>query len=278
MTQKELDYDRVKKSIEYISANYATQPELNEIADYIHLSPYHFQRLFNRWAGISPKKFLQYITIEKSKQRLEESSNLTDVAYDVGLSGTSRLHDLFINIEGMTPYQYKLRGPGIIIYYGIFVGPFGKYLLAVTDSGKICSIQFVEDEDLAEKELIEYWFNSTLIKSKAKIKSIAERVFNVSSSDPINILARGTTFQIKVWESLLKIPFGGLASYETIAKMINNPNAVQAVGSAIGNNPVAYLIPCHRVIRKAGNINQYRWGETRKKAIIGWESSYLEVA
>ena len=278
MTQRELDYDRVKKSIEYISANYTSQPELDEIADHIHLSPYHFQKLFIRWAGISPKKFLQYLTIEKSKQRLEESSNLSNVAYDVGLSGSGRLHDLFVNIEGMTPHQYKQRGHGIIIYYEFFIGPFGKYLLAVTESGKVCSLQFVEDENMAENELKNYWSNSTLIKNKAKTKLFSERVFNVNSTDAINILARGTPFQIKVWESLLKIPFGRLASYETVAKFINNSKALQAVGSAIGNNPVAYLIPCHRVIRKAGNINQYRWGETRKKAIIGWESSYLEVA
>ncbi len=278
MTQKELDYERIKKSIEYISGNYTDQPELNEIAEHVHLSPYHFQRLFIRWAGVSPKKFLQYLTIENSKQRLEECSNLAEVAYDVGLSGTSRLHDLFVNIEGMTPHQYKLNGAGITIYYEFFVSPFGKFLLAVTNNNKICSIQFVDEEIQAEEELKNNWFNSTVIRNKEKTKVTAERIFDSKSTDSIQILAKGTAFQIKVWESLLKIPFGKLASYQSIAELIKKPKALQAVGSAIGNNPVAYLIPCHRVIRKAGNISQYRWGEARKKTIIGWEASYSEVA
>ncbi len=278
MTQKELDYERIKKSIEFISDKFTEQPELNEIADHVHLSPYHFQRLFIRWAGVSPKKFLQYLTIENSKQRLEECSNLAEVAYNVGLSGTSRLHDLFVNIEGMTPHQYKLNGAGISIYYDFFIGPFGKFLLAVTNANKICSIQFIDDELFAEEELKNQWFNSIVIKDKTKTKDAAAKLFSLESTDKIQILAKGTAFQIKVWESLLKIPFGKVASYQTVAELIKKPKALQAVGSAIGNNPVAYLIPCHRVIRKAGNINQYRWGEARKKSIIGWEASYSEVA
>lgn len=278
MTQKEMDYERIKQSIEYISENYIKQPELNEIAEHVHLSPYHFQRLFIRWAGVSPKKFLQYLTIEKSKQKLEECGNLAEVAYDVGLSGTSRLHDLFINIEGMTPFQYKQYGAGITIYYEFFISPFGKFLLAVTNNNKVCSIQFADNEIFAEEELKNQWCNSTIIRSRKKTGLIADKIFNLKSTDPIQVLTKGTPFQIKVWESLLKIPFGQLTSYQSIAELINKPKALQAVGSAIGNNPIAYLIPCHRVIRKAGNISQYHWGETRKKAIIGWEASYLEVA
>ncbi|MBN2628315.1 MAG: methylated-DNA--[protein]-cysteine S-methyltransferase [Spirochaetales bacterium] len=276
MTQVELDYERVKKSIEYISENYRAQPDLNEIAEHVHVSPYHFQRLFIRWAGVSPKKFLQYVTLEKSKRKLEASGNLLDVAYEVGLSGSGRLHDLYVNIEGMTPGQYRENGTGITIFYGFFSGPFGRFLLAVTSNNKICSLQFADNELKVEEELKSQWHNSTLIRNKERIRSIAEGVFDLNAMDNLQILARGTPFQIKVWEALLKIPFGQLCHYQGIAEAIQQPSAIQAVGSAVGRNPVAYLIPCHRVIRKSGNISQYHWGETRKRAMIAWESSHDE--
>ena len=273
MVQEEIDYRRIEKSLEYISGNYISQPSLNEIAEYVHISPFHFQRLFIRWAGVSPKKFLQYVTIENSKKKLERSKNLSEVAFDVGLSGSSRLHDLYMNFEGMTPYQYKLKGSGIKIYYDYYYGPFGRFLIAVTDKNRICSIQFVDEGVDGEVLLKQEWYNSEVIHSRAKTKDYAHNIFKLDSWTHFDILTMGTSFQIKVWEALLKVPFGWLVSYQDIAKSINNPKAVQAVGSAVGRNPIAYLIPCHRVIRKTGLINQYKWGETRKKAIIGWEFS-----
>lgn len=273
MTQNEMDYERVKKTIEYISLNFTAQPNLDEIAAHVHVSPFHFQRMFLRWAGVTPKKFLQYITLENSKRKLEECVSLSEVAHGVGLSGTGRLHDLFINIEGMTPHQYRLKGAGITIYYDFFAGPFGKFLLAITNNDRLCSVQFVEEEHEAEEALKNQWPNSVVLKNREKTGPAAGRIFDMSSAEPIQILARGTPFQIKVWEALLKIPFGQLTSYQGIADFIEHPGALQAVGNAVGRNPVAYLIPCHRVIRKSGAISQYHWGEVRKKAIIGWEQS-----
>jgi AraC family transcriptional regulator of adaptative response/methylated-DNA-[protein]-cysteine methyltransferase len=276
MTQALLDYQRIKKAIEFITEHAAEQPQLEPIAAHVHLSPYHFQRLFLRWAGISPKKFLQYITLEHSKKRLRSGNNLAEVADTVGLSGTSRLHDLFINIEGMTPDQYKKGGLGITVHYDFFIGPFGKYLLAVTQSDKICSLFFTDDEKQAVAELNECWINSTVIQDTQKTVPVAKKLFTVSPDNSIELLVKGTLFQIKVWEALIKIPYGCIVSYQAVADYIKHPNALRAVGSAIGKNPISYLIPCHRVIRKAGHIGEYRWGSVRKRALIGWEASKKE--
>jgi AraC family transcriptional regulator of adaptative response/methylated-DNA-[protein]-cysteine methyltransferase len=273
MTQEIIDSQRIKKAIEFIAEHSTEQPNLDLIAEHVHLSPFHFQRLFLRWAGISPKKFLQYITLENSKKRLAGSNNLAEVAYDVGLSGTGRLHDLYINIEGMTPDQYRNKGGGITVYYDFFTGPFGKYLLAITPNNKICSLFFIDDEKRACDELQNYWVNSKIVRGKQILETISKTIFAKPNPSELQLFVKGTPFQIKVWEALLKIPSGRIVCYQTIADYINKPNALRAVGSAIGKNPISYLIPCHRVIRKAGNIGEYRWGSTTKTALIGWEAS-----
>jgi len=271
-----VDYRRIEEAIAFIKENQDSQPTLEEIANHVHLSPYHFQRLFTRWAGISPKKFLQYLTIQYARKILDKNQSLAKVAQDAGLSGPGRLHDLFVGIEGMTPEQYRRSGSGLTLYFGFHHSPFGKYLLAVTSEDRICSLQFVEDETLALKELKTQWSRSRHHPDPKRTGQIADTLFAPGASDQIRLLLRGTPFQLKVWEALLKIPFGELVSYQLIAEYVNNPRGLQAVGSAVGRNPVAYLVPCHRVIKKAGQISEYRWGRTRKSALIGWEASAQE--
>lgn len=271
-----VDYGRIEEAIAYIKEHQENQPSLEEIATHVHLSPYHFQRLFTRWAGISPKKFLQYLTIQYARKILDKNQSLAQVAQEAGLSGPGRLHDLFVGIEGMTPDQYRRSGSGLTLFHGFFHSPFGKYLLAVTSEDRICSLQFIEDESLALEELRRQWSGSMHLPDPERTGQIARKLFAPGASDQIRLLLRGTPFQLKVWEALLKIPFGELVSYQVIAEYLNNPQGLQAVGSAIGRNPVAYLVPCHRVIKKAGQISEYRWGRTRKSALIGWEASLQE--
>jgi AraC family transcriptional regulator of adaptative response/methylated-DNA-[protein]-cysteine methyltransferase len=269
-----VDYHRIQEAIAFIKENRGSQPSLEEIAKHVHLSPYHFQRLFTRWAGISPKKFLQYLTIRYARKVLERNQSLAQVAQDAGLSGPGRLHDLFVGIEGMTPEQYRKSGSGLTLYHGFHYSPLGKYLLAVTPGDRICSLQFLEDETFALKELKNRWSAARHQEDPDRTGRIADTLFVPGATKEIHLLLRGTPFQIKVWEALLKIPFGELVSYQVIAEYIHNPGGLQAVGSAIGRNPVAYLVPCHRVIKKAGQISEYRWGSTRKAALIGWEASF----
>lgn len=271
--QSAKDYLRIEAAILFIRNRQASQPTLEEIADHVHLSPYHFQRLFTKWAGISPEKFLQYLTLQYARGILDNNQSLEDLAYLSGLSGTGRLHDLFISIEGMTPDQYRKAGSGLTIYTGFHHSPFGKYLLAASSRGRVCNLQFIDDEKTALSELERQWSASRLIHDPERTGLIARKLFNRETPDPVGLLLRGTPFQLKVWEALLKIPRGELVSYQLVAEYVNNPRGLQAVGSAIGKNPVAYLVPCHRVIKKAGQISEYRWGSTRKSAIIGWEAS-----
>ena len=273
--QTQMDYRRVEKAISYIRENRQDQPSLEEVAAHVHLSPYHFQRLFSRWAGISPKKFLQFLTLRYAREQLEKNHSLSRIADDVGLSGTGRLHDLFISLEGMTPDQYRKSGSGVTIYHGFHFSPFGEYLLAVTSGDHICWLQFVEDRDSALEEMGLHWKRSLLVPSPERTLPIASKLFRPEASDPVHLLVRGTPFQLKVWEALLKIPFGEVVSYQVVARHVDNPKGLQAVGGAVGKNPVAYLIPCHRVIKKAGQISDYRWGAHRKSAILGWEAASL---
>jgi AraC family transcriptional regulator of adaptative response/methylated-DNA-[protein]-cysteine methyltransferase len=271
--QASLDYHRIEKAIEYISSHRNRQPGLEEIAAHVHLSPYHFQRLFTRWAGVSPKKFLQYLTIKYAKEQLRQNISFEEVAFTSGLSGTGRLHDLFISVEGMTPGQYRSGGKGIRIHYGFHHSPFGPYLLAVTEEGRICSLQFTGDPRFAVRELKEQWYVSQVEPDASFTSALASQLFDPGVSSKPGLLLRGTPFQLKVWEALLRIPPGSMVSYQTIAGQVGNPKGLQAVGSAIGKNPVAWLIPCHRVIRKTGGISEYRWGSSRKAAILGWEAA-----
>jgi AraC family transcriptional regulator, regulatory protein of adaptative response / methylated-DNA-[protein]-cysteine methyltransferase len=267
------DYQRIEQAIRFIRENFQDQPDLDEIARQIHLSPFHFQRLFKDWAGVSPKKFLQFTSIEYAKQLLQEQKTLATVSFETGLSGTSRLHDLFIQIEGMTPGEYQHGGKNLHIYYSHAETVFGNILIASTEKG-ICHISFVqENSDLSD---LKNRFPAAMLEQKTDLhQQGALKMFrdDWSDLDKIKLHLKGTPFQIKVWNALLQIPMGSLKSYLEIANEIGDAKASRAVGTAIGNNPIAYLIPCHRVITSAGNLGGYHWGIDRKSAIIGWEAA-----
>jgi len=273
--QQETNYNRVAEAISYIKNNFKTQPSLEEVAEKVALSPFHFQRLFTDWAGVSPKKFLQYLTVEYAKNLLkDDQASLFDTAIETGLSGTGRLHDLFINIEGMTPGEYKNGGENLLINYSYAESPFGNMLVASTTKG-ICHIAFADDEKEALQQLQMQFPKAQFRQVVDTIQQNALFIFTQDWKDlsKIKLHLKGTPFQIKVWEALLKIPMGDVSTYSGIANTINNPNASRAVGTAIGDNPVAFLIPCHRVIRSTGDFGQYHWGSVRKTAMIGWEAA-----
>ena len=271
--QENLDFARIAEAIEYIRENFKSQPTLDDIARKVCLSPTHFQRLFTVWAGVSPKKFLQYISIEYAKKVLKERT-LSDTAYETGLSGTSRLYDLFVNIEGMTPGEYKNGGENLSINYSFIESPFGDIIVAATPKG-ICHMAFADNQATALSVLREKFPNARYNQMVDAIQQNAIFIFTQdwSKLGKIKLHLKGTDFQLKVWETLLKIPIGRLSTYGDIASKLNNPNASRAVGMAIGDNPVAFLIPCHRVIRASGELGGYHWGLTRKAAIIGWEAA-----
>jgi AraC family transcriptional regulator of adaptative response/methylated-DNA-[protein]-cysteine methyltransferase len=278
-TQQELDYQRIQKAIEYLAENFKKQPELKEVAAQVHLSPFHFQRLFTQWAGVSPKKFLQYLTVDYLKERLNESKSIAQAATFAGLSSSSRVYDLFVKIEGVTPATFKNKGAGINIYYAYHETPFGECFIAATEKG-LCGLTFLQGNNKQEEfdAFAKKWNFAQLIEDGPFTQKYVEQIFNKqkSSSEKVNLLVQGTNFQIKVWEALLNIPQGAVTTYQQIAASIGKPKAVRAVGTAVGKNPIGYLIPCHRVIRKEGKLGQYRWGSGRKKAIIGWEMAREE--
>ncbi|MDX1671340.1 MAG: methylated-DNA--[protein]-cysteine S-methyltransferase [Balneolaceae bacterium] len=267
------DFDRIARALTYISDHYTEQPDLREVAEQVHLSPYHFHRLFSEWAGVTPKTFLQYVSLNHAKSLLEKRSTIESATYHTGFSSSSRLHDLFVKIEGMTPGEFKNAGEGLAIRYDLYESPFGRIFIAGTGKG-ICNMGFVGDASEAEDELSSQWPNATLIREKHSDHENAARIFTDDWTDlsVVKLHLKGTDFQVKVWETLLKIPFGMVCSYSELAKEIGRPKASRAVGSAVARNPIAYLIPCHRVIRQLGEIGQYRWGTIRKRAIVGWES------
>lgn len=274
-TQNQLNYRRIAEAIEYMKINFKAQPNLDELAEKVHLSPFHFQRLFSEWAGTSPKKFLQYISVEHAKKLLSESqSTLFDAAHETGLSGTSRLHDLFVNIEGMTPAEYKNGGKSLSINFSFAESPFGNMIVASTTKG-VCYMAFYDSQAEAFEHLKSKFPNAIFNQKLDLLQQNALFIFqnDWSKLPEIKLHLKGTNFQLKVWETLLKIPVGKLSTYGRIANKIGNPSASRAVGTAIGNNPVAYLIPCHRVIQSSGIVGGYMWGNTRKTAIIGWESA-----
>lgn len=285
VADQEINYQRIEQAILYLEKNFQRQPELDEVAEQVHLSPFHFQRIFTEWAGISPKRFLQFLTVDFLKEKLTESKNLVEAAESAGLSGQSRVYDLFTTLEAVTPQEYKLKGSGIRIEYGIHETPFGSCLIGVTERG-ICWLSFIQpDEDVFRSigEMKQHWNNSVFYQNDAYTKSFVQKIFpsplSISQGrgmyegqgDKLHVFVKGTNFQIKVWEALLKIPMGQVTTYQGIAQQIQSPKAMQAVGSAVGSNHIAYLIPCHRVIRKDGILGEYRWNSTRKKGIIGWE-------
>ena len=278
--QAKTDYERIADAIVYIKANFKQQPSLEQIAEAVHLSPFHFQKMFTDWAGVSPKKFLQYISLEYAKGLLKDrQTTLFDAAYETGLSGTGRLHDLFVNIEGMTPGEYKNGGENLHINYSFAESPFGNILIASTAKG-ICYMAFFDDEATVIKDLTSHFPNAHYRQRTDLAQQNAMYIFthDWSKLHEIKLHLKGSDFQLKVWEVLLKIPMGELSTYGKIADAIQNPKASRAVGSAVGSNPVSFLIPCHRVIQATGAIGGYMWGPTRKAAIIGWEAAKKEAA
>ena len=268
------DYERIKKSIEFITSNFQQQPDLDEVAKQVHVSPFHFQRMFKEWAGVTPKKFLQYISVEHAKNLLKQNLTLSDVSFETGLSGTSRLHDLFISIEGMTPGEYKNGGEQLYINYSFAETPFGNIIVGSTAKG-ICHLAFADEERKALQELQLLFPHAAF---KQVVDTIQQNALFIFTQDwknlsDIKLHLKGTAFQLKVWEALLKIPMGRLTTYSNLAAVVGNEKASRAVGSAVGDNPVAFLIPCHRVIKSTGVIGQYHWGSSRKTAMIGWEAA-----
>ena len=272
------DYLRVEKAIQYLEENYRDQPDLGRVAERVGLSEFHFQRLFRRWAGVSPKRFLQFLTAEHARRMLEESSTVLEAAYGAGLSGPGRLHDLMVSLHAVTPGEIRAGGAGLVIDHGVHDSPFGRALLAATERG-VCALSFIDEDRGAEgalADLRERWPGADLREDPARTGSFAERIFGGEGREPaapLPLLVRGTNFQVKVWEALLRLEPGEVTTYERLAESIGAPRAVRAVGTAVGRNPIAFLIPCHRVIRKSGAFGQYRWGASRKRAMLGWESA-----
>lgn len=273
------DYERIERAIRYLEENYRRQPGLKDLARGAGLSEFHFQRLFRRWAGISPKRFVQYLTAGHVVRMLRESRSNLDAAFDGGLSGSGRLHDLVVNVHAVTPGELKRAGAGLTIQYGFQPSPFGECLIALTARG-ICHLSFVSPAGRrpALAELATEWPQAHLEDSPGTTTPIARRLFTRSDggAPEINLHVRGTNFQIKVWEALLRIPPGSVVSYGDVAQHIRTPRAVRAVANAVAHNPVAWLIPCHRVIRKSGALGGYRWGETRKKTLLAWEAAKVD--
>ena len=273
--QSSEDYLRIEQAILYLENHFKDQPNLDEVAANVGLSEYHFQRLFTRWAGVSPKRFLQFVTKESAKDLLDKSENLLDTTHQVGLSSLGRLHDLFVKTEAMSPGEYKSKGEGVTIRYGIHLTPFGKCLIGLTERG-ICHLGFVQgSEGEAIDNLVNDWKEAKMIEDYRTTAALVGPIFDLRFNTrikPLTLHLRGTNFQLKVWEALLQIPAGSVSTYEGIASRIGNPNAIRAVGTAVGHNPIAVLIPCHRVIRKAGEFGKYRYGELRKKALLAYEN------
>jgi AraC family transcriptional regulator of adaptative response/methylated-DNA-[protein]-cysteine methyltransferase len=276
------DYQRIARAIEFISANFREQPDLASVAAHVGLSEYHFQRLFRRWAGISPKRFVQYLTADYARSLLASDETVLDASYDAGLSGPGRLHDLMVNIHAVTPGEIRAGGEGLTIQYGMHQTRFGEAFIAMTERG-VTALRFVDTdsadhtERLVLEEIQSAWPLATLVHAPQDTQRVIARIFKTSDDEPLTLWLRGTNFQIRVWEALLAIPTGQAVTYQHIARAIGQPEAVRAVGSAVGANPIALLIPCHRVLRKSGGLGGYRWGATRKQAVLAYEGAVRDT-
>lgn len=274
-TQTEIDFERIAKAISYLKQNFKQQPDLEALAESVHLSPFHFQKMFTAWAGVSPKKFLQVLSLDYAKKMLRENQvTIEATTFEIGLSSTSRLHSLFVKIVGMSPAEYKNAGEGLQINYQYISGIFGKMLIASTTKG-ICFLSFVDDENTAFQTLIAQFPKAAYVNQADHFQKDAIELLSGNAHQPKEILLhlKGTEFQLKVWQALLQIPSGSLSTYGNIAQKIIHPKAARAVGTAIGSNPIAYIIPCHRVIQSTGFFGGYMWGSERKTAIISWEAA-----
>ena len=271
------DYRRVERALSYLEAHRSLQPTLDEVADHVGLSPFHFQRLFSRWVGISPKRFLQFLTIEHARQCLSETRSVLDATLDVGLSSPGRLHDLMVAVDAVTPGEFSARGTGLTIRYGFEHSPFGVCLIGATERG-VCWLSFHEEVSgsKAVDELRHSFSHADLREDAIEAATWRDRIFDRArpdSNSTLPVLLAGTNFQLKVWEALLRVPSGWMCSYSDLATLMGRPTATRAVASAVAANRIAYLIPCHRVIRSIGDFGQYRWGAMRKQAIVGWEQA-----
>ncbi|MFQ2019014.1 bifunctional transcriptional activator/DNA repair enzyme AdaA [Aeromonas veronii] len=273
------DYTRIADAIRFIASQVERQPTLDEIAAHVHLSPFHFQRLFSRWAGVTPKRYLQVLTLERAKALLQESRPLLEVADTLGLSSGSRLYDHFVQLEAVTPGEYKQRGAGLVIDHGVHDTPFGQAFVALTPRG-ICNFSFLDDQtpETPLAALVRNWPAATLQEAPSRTQNVINTMFdgNQTPDRPISLHVSGTNFQISVWRALLQIPPAKVVSYAQVANAVGNPKAARAVGLAVGANPVALMIPCHRVIQQNGKLGGYHWGETRKQAIHAWEAARYE--
>ncbi len=273
------DYDLIRRAIAFLSVNWELQPSLDRLADHLGLSPAHTQKLFKRWCGLSPKEFVQAITIDRARELLGGAASVLEAAHEVGLSGGGRLHDLFVTHEAMTPGDYKRRGEGLEMVYGFHPSPFGEALILATERG-VAGLAFV-NEDAGQSRLealadmTRRWPKASFRQSSAETAKLARRVFDPAewkADQPVRLVLIGTDFEVRVWECLLRIPMGRAVSYNDIARHLGQPTAARAVGSAVGRNPISFVVPCHRVLRGDGSLGGYHWGLTRKKALIGWET------
>lgn len=273
------DYARIADAIRFIASQVERQPTLDEIAGHVHLSPFHFQRLFSRWAGVTPKRYLQVLTLERAKALLQESRPLLEVADTLGLSSGSRLYDHFVQLEAVTPGEYKQRGAGLVIDHGVHDTPFGQTFVALTPRG-VCNFSFLDDQapQAPLTALAQSWPAAELRESPSRTQEVIHTMFDGSKTAdrPISLHVSGTNFQISVWRALLEIPPAKVVSYAQVASAVGNPKAARAVGLAVGANPVALMIPCHRVIQQNGKLGGYHWGATRKQAIHAWEAARYE--
>lgn len=276
------DYLLVCRNLAFLRENWRDQPSLEALADRNNLSAAHLQRLFMRWAGLSPKAFLQALTIDHARKLLRDSASVLDTSYEVGLSGPGRLHDLFVTHEGMSPGIYKAKGQGLTIRYGFHDCPFGKALIMVTEYG-ICGLAFADEgqEQTSFSDMTSRWPEANYVPDESSTGPIASRIFTPmrwKAEEPLRIVFIGSEFDTRVWQTLLKIPLGQATSYSGIAAHIGNANASRAVGTAVGRNPISFVVPCHRVLAKSGGLGGYHWGLTRKQAILGWEAGILSGA
>ncbi|WP_394708704.1 methylated-DNA--[protein]-cysteine S-methyltransferase [uncultured Cohaesibacter sp.] len=273
------DYDTIRHSIEYLTDHWREQPSLERLSDHIGLSPHHLQRLFTRWTGgLSPKGFIQAVTLDNAKKILDQSASVMEASFEVGLSGSSRLHDLFVTHEAITPGAYKAKGEGLTILFGFHPSPFGKALVMVTEHG-LAGLGFADpgNEQTALEDMYSRWPRAEYRQDEKATRPFATHIFNPDAwqqEQPLRITLIGTDFEVRVWEMLLKIPLGSMTTYSTIARHMGKPKAARAVGSAVGRNPISFVVPCHRVVGKGGSICGYHWGLTRKRAILGWEQGH----
>jgi AraC family transcriptional regulator of adaptative response/methylated-DNA-[protein]-cysteine methyltransferase len=279
VTPADGDYDVVRRCIEKISLDYRDQPSLEALAEAVGDTPTGLQKLFTRWAGLSPKAFLQAVTLDHARRLLDEGMPLLETSFELGMSGPGRLHDLFVTHEAMSPGDYKTRGAGVTIRYGFHLSPFGVALIMVTDRG-LAGLAFNDagSERAAFADMSGRWPNATYVEDMAATAPYAARIFDPArwrADQPLRVVMIGSDFQVRVWEALLRIPMGKACSYSAIAARIGSPSASRAVGAAIGANPLSFVVPCHRALGKSGALTGYHWGLTRKRAILGWEAGQL---